>query len=223
MHCSYVAQHSSRHRLRHSPRVSWRRPWPDAFSQRAAQPAKHWRYLSGNQPVRRVYSSPSHFSAITRPSWLGRAVRNRHRHVIEQAARRWRGGRRFSKNATSNLDSTQAGTSHPFSCLSYHLSRAARRGSCHSRRFWQRTPASSQRPSRRPSRVRRNVVVSLATCPQSPWQRLLLRIGSDASLLQCVQQGNLFFYALLLRLCKLFARARSLQHRCTALHYPDGF
>ena len=29
-----------------------------------------------------------------RPSWLGRAARNRHRHAIEQASRRWRGGRR---------------------------------------------------------------------------------------------------------------------------------
>ena len=34
-----------------------------------------------------------HFSAITRPSWLGRAARNRHRHAVEQASRRWRGGR----------------------------------------------------------------------------------------------------------------------------------
>ena len=39
-------------------------------------------------------SSLSHFSAMTRPSWLGRAVRNRHRHAIEQASRRLRGGRR---------------------------------------------------------------------------------------------------------------------------------
>jgi hypothetical protein len=39
-------------------------------------------------------SSRSHFSAMTWPSWLGRAVRNRHRHAIEQASRRWRGGRR---------------------------------------------------------------------------------------------------------------------------------
>ena len=31
---------------------------------------------------------------MTRPCWLGRAVRNRHRHAIEQASRRWRGGRR---------------------------------------------------------------------------------------------------------------------------------
>ena len=31
----------------------------------------------------------SHFSAMTRPSWLGRAARNRHRHAIEQASRRW--------------------------------------------------------------------------------------------------------------------------------------
>ena len=28
-------------------------------------------------------SSPSHFSAMTRPFWLGRAARNRHRHAIE--------------------------------------------------------------------------------------------------------------------------------------------
>ena len=27
-------------------------------------------------------------------AWLGRAARNRHRHVIEQTSRRWRGGRR---------------------------------------------------------------------------------------------------------------------------------
>ena len=39
-------------------------------------------------------SSLSHFAAMARPSWLGRAVRNRHRHAIEQASRRWRGGRR---------------------------------------------------------------------------------------------------------------------------------
>ena len=36
-------------------------------------------------------SSLSHFSAMTRPSWLGRAVRKRHRHAIEQASRRQRG------------------------------------------------------------------------------------------------------------------------------------
>ena len=33
-------------------------------------------------------SSLSRFSAMTRPSWLGRAARNRHRHAIEQASRR---------------------------------------------------------------------------------------------------------------------------------------
>ena len=30
---------------------------------------------------------------MTLPSWLGRAARNRHRHAIEQALRRWCGGR----------------------------------------------------------------------------------------------------------------------------------
>ena len=38
-------------------------------------------------------SSLTHISAMTRPSWLGRAARNRHRHAIEQASRRWRGRR----------------------------------------------------------------------------------------------------------------------------------
>ncbi len=35
-------------------------------------------------------SSLSHFSAMTRPTWLGRAARNRHRHAIEQASARTR-------------------------------------------------------------------------------------------------------------------------------------
>ena len=46
-------------------------------------------------------SSLSHFSAMTRPSWLGRAARNRHRHAIEQASRRWRGGRRDDSARTA--------------------------------------------------------------------------------------------------------------------------
>jgi hypothetical protein len=54
-------------------------------------------------------SSLSHFSATTRPSWLGRAARNRHRHAIEQAPRRWRGGRRDDSARTRRkiLISTQ--------------------------------------------------------------------------------------------------------------------
>ena len=43
--------------------------------------------LCGNQPVCRV-DTLSHFSAMTWPSWLRRAARNRHRHAIEQASRR---------------------------------------------------------------------------------------------------------------------------------------
>ena len=35
---------------------------------------------------------------MTRPSWLGRAVRNEHRHAVEQASRRWRWGRRDGSN-----------------------------------------------------------------------------------------------------------------------------
>ena len=46
-------------------------------------PHHRGRLLCGNQPVCRVHS------AMTRPRWPRRAVRNRHRHAIEQAARRW--------------------------------------------------------------------------------------------------------------------------------------
>ena len=57
-------------------------------------------------------SSLSHISAMTRPCWLLRAVRNRHRHAIEQASRRWRGGRRDDSARTRRkiLISTQAGS-----------------------------------------------------------------------------------------------------------------
>ena len=58
---------------------------------------------------RRVHdSSLSHFSAMTRPSRLGRAVRT-HRQAIEQASRRWRGGRRDDSARTRRkiLISTQ--------------------------------------------------------------------------------------------------------------------
>jgi hypothetical protein len=49
---------------------------------------------------------------MTRPFWLGRAVRNRHRHAIEQASRRWRGGRRDDSARTRRkiLISTQVQT-----------------------------------------------------------------------------------------------------------------
>ena len=57
-------------------------------------------------------SSLSHFSAMTWPSWQGRAVRDRHRHAIEQASRRWRAGRRDDSARTRRkiLISTRAPT-----------------------------------------------------------------------------------------------------------------
>ena len=49
--------------------------------------------------------------ATTWPRWLRRAVRNRHRHAIEQVSRRWRGGRRDDSARTRRiLISTQAGS-----------------------------------------------------------------------------------------------------------------
>ena len=47
-----------------------------------------------NQCVGCTDSSLSHFSAMTRLCRLRRAARNRHPHAMEQAPRRWRGGRR---------------------------------------------------------------------------------------------------------------------------------
>ena len=46
---------------------------------------------------------------MTLPCWLRRAVRNLHRHAIEQASRRWRGGRREDSARTCRniLISTQ--------------------------------------------------------------------------------------------------------------------
>ena len=58
------------------------------------------------------YSSLSHSSAMARPTWLGRAVRNRHRHAIEHASRRWRGGRcdDLARTRRKILISTQRAT-----------------------------------------------------------------------------------------------------------------
>jgi len=49
----------------------------------------------------------SRFSAMTGPSWLGRAARNRHRHAIEQTSRRWRGYRRASSTPSMAWVSTR--------------------------------------------------------------------------------------------------------------------
>ena len=69
-----------------------------------------WKSTSASGPPEN--SSLSHFSAMMRPSWLGRAARNRHRHAIEQAPRRWRGGRRDDSARTRRkiLISTQRST-----------------------------------------------------------------------------------------------------------------
>ena len=67
-------------------------------------------YVEINQCVRCTNkSSLSHFPAMTRLFWLGRAVRNRHRHAIEQASHRWRGGRRddSARSCREILISTQ--------------------------------------------------------------------------------------------------------------------
>ena len=65
---------------------------------KAPKPAKAPPAPSMPEPSSAVWKSTSasvhiHFSAMVRPSWLGRAVRNEHHHAIEQASRRWRGGR----------------------------------------------------------------------------------------------------------------------------------
>ena len=55
-----------------------------------------------------------HFLTMMRPSWLGRAARNRHRHAIEQASRRWRGTCRKILISTQVLDCGSAYASKSF-------------------------------------------------------------------------------------------------------------
>ena len=60
-------------------------------------------------------SSLSHFSVMTLSCWLRRAVRNRHRHAIEQASHRWRGGRTHRKILISTQARTSSATPRPAS------------------------------------------------------------------------------------------------------------
>ena len=82
--------------------LGWRgvliEPNPRAFDALKASGRTHSTLVQAcveiNQCVGCVNSSLSHFSAMTLPCWLRRTVGNRHRHAIEQASHRWRGGRR---------------------------------------------------------------------------------------------------------------------------------
>ena len=60
-------------------------------------------------------SSRSHFSATMLPCWLRRAARNRHRHAIEQASRRWRARGKFDFHAGRGRTS-RATSSTPGRC-----------------------------------------------------------------------------------------------------------
>ena len=100
--------------------------------------------LCENQPVRRVHSSRSHSAATTRPRWLRRAARNRHRHAIEQASRRWRGGRRDDSARTRRkiLISTQTATLASFSASRRFDSSDLRKRSTKSRIFRRLEPVA---------------------------------------------------------------------------------
>ena len=60
-------------------------------------------------------------SGPPRPSWPRRAMKYRHRHAIEQASRRWRGGRRndSARRRRKMLISTRASTTAESSRLSF--------------------------------------------------------------------------------------------------------
>ena len=110
---------------------------------------------AGRHPVRVVGSCVEinqcvgcSFSSMTRPCRLRRAVTNRHRHAIEQASRRWRGGRRDGSARTRRkiLISTQvkpsahgvperrAGGLRPGTGVRYSGNRSAR--PARQRRLW---------------------------------------------------------------------------------------
>ena len=95
-----------RRRAAINPWSSTRRPKATRASRRrSTRPTPVWKSTSASGAPDN--SSLSHFSAMTRPSWLGRAV---NRYAIEQAPRRWRGGRHDDSARTRRkiLISTQA-------------------------------------------------------------------------------------------------------------------
>ena len=106
----------------------------------------------------RAGSAHRHFSSRSRrsrPCWLRRAVRNRHRHAIEQASRRWRGGRRDDSARARHVPlsiSTLKSEPRAAATASGPLERCVRRarpelvGRATSRR-----PVSRNQPVRRPS------------------------------------------------------------------------
>ena len=81
-------------RRRRSATASRRSPSRAARAGSSASPPCYSVWKSTSASGAPDNSSLSHFSATTRPCWLRRGVRDPHRHAIEQASRRWRGGRR---------------------------------------------------------------------------------------------------------------------------------
>ena len=90
------------------PAVPRARALPSRHGRRPARRPAVWKSTSASGAPEN--SSLSHVSAMTRPCWLRRTVRNPLCHAIEQALRRWRGGRRDDSARTRRklLISTQA-------------------------------------------------------------------------------------------------------------------
>ena len=89
------------------PFVPRARALPPRHGRRPARRPAVWKSISASDAPEN--SSLSHFPAMTRPCWLRRTVRNPLCHAIEQALRRWRGGRRDdSETRRKLLISTQA-------------------------------------------------------------------------------------------------------------------
>ena len=90
------------------PFVPRARALPPRHGRRPARRPAVWKSISASDAPEN--SSLSHFPAMTRPCWLRRTVRNPLCHAIEQALRRWRGGRRDDSARTRRklLISTQA-------------------------------------------------------------------------------------------------------------------
>ena len=90
------------------PAVPRARALPSRHGRRPARRPAAWKSTSASGAPEN--SSLSHVSAMTRPCWLRRTVRNPLCHAVEQALRRWRGGRRDDSARTRRklLISTQA-------------------------------------------------------------------------------------------------------------------
>ena len=156
---------------------------------------------------------------MTRPSWLGRAVGNRHRHAIEQASRRWRGGRRGDSARTRRkiMISTQVVADGTRRCYCYRC-RGRHRDAA------DRVRKTARRRGRRDAAIRPRIrsgsvprargLCSACVCGNAEarlsrgLRRRVARDGGSSSSSCCGSVSNFCIYAYVVRPDGVSSRAR---------------